>query len=104
MSRSWKRTPWCGDSKGKSKKRCANQSVRAWLKQHPEELLNGSKYKNIYNRWDICDYGWIRTWKDYWNDCQRWHQEAVERGWGHYKDELNKEDEYRWWCKHYKNK
>ena len=34
MSRSYKKTPWCGDKKGKSKKRIANRTVRQYLKNH----------------------------------------------------------------------
>lgn len=33
MSRSYKKTPWCGDHKGKSKKRIANHHVRNWFKK-----------------------------------------------------------------------
>ena len=51
----------------------------------------------------ICDYGWVRTWEDYWNDFQKWHQEAINRGWGHYAD-LDENEEYRKWLKYYKNK
>ena len=48
MSRSYKKTPYCGDHKGKSKKRIANHKVRNWLKQNPEVALKGNAYKKIY--------------------------------------------------------
>ena len=103
MSRSYKKTPWFGDHKGKSKKRIANHHVRNWFKRNPDVILPPGAYKKIYCSWDICDYGWICTWEDYWNNCQRRHQEAIERGWEHYMD-LNKNEEYRRWLKYYKNK
>ena len=31
-------------------------------------ILPPGAYKKIHCSWDICDYGWIRTWEDYWND------------------------------------
>ena len=103
MSKSYKKTPWCGEHKGKSKKRNANHQVKNWFKRNPDVILPPGAYKKIHCSWDICDYGWIRTWEDYWNDCQKLHQEAINRGWGHYID-LDKDEEYRWWLKHYKNK
>lgn len=103
ISHSYKRTPWCGDHKGKSKKRIANHYVRNWLKENPDVILPPGGYKKIYCSWDICDYGRIRTWEDYWNDCLKYHQEAVNRGWGHYLN-LDEDEEYHWWLKHYKNK
>ena len=45
MSRSYKKTPWAGDKKGKIKKRIANQTVRSWLKQHPDVKLSKSDFK-----------------------------------------------------------
>ena len=59
--------------------------------------------KKFYCSWNICDYGWIHTWEDYWNGCQELHKEAIERGWGYYMN-LDEDKEYRWWLKHYKNK
>lgn len=39
ISRSCKKTPWCGDRKGKSKKRIANHHVRNWFKRNPDVIL-----------------------------------------------------------------
>lgn len=61
MSRSYKKTPWCGDSKGTAKKRQAWKKVRQWQKEHPDVLLQDRDYKKIYETYDICDYGWITT-------------------------------------------
>ena len=104
MSRSYKKTPWCGDNKGSQKKRQAWKVVRQWLKDNPDVALKGGQYKKLYEAWDICDYGWVTTWEEYWESCQRWPQEAINRGWGYYKDDLDEEKEYRHWYKHYKGK
>ena len=104
MSRSYKKTPWCGDTKGKLKKRIAWKTVRQWLKEHPDVALTGGQYKKLYETWDICDYGWVTTWEEYWESCLRWHREALARGWGRCLEEPDIEKEYRYWYTHYKGK
>ena len=64
-------------------------------------ILPPGAYKKIHCSWNIYDYGWICTWEDYWNNCQKYHQEAIERSWGHYID-LDENEEYRRWLKYYK--
>ena len=81
MSRSYKKTPWCGDNKGKVKKRIAN-------------------YKKVYETWDICDYGWVYSWKTYWNKVLKDYIEHPD----YYKNPPNKKEEYRYWYKTYKMK
>ena len=103
MSRSYKKTPWCGDHKGTLKKRFANKYVRTWLKRHPEETLNGGEYRKVYETWDICDYGYTCTWEEYW-----------EIEWRHYahwfmyyrepRKEPDKKAAYRRWRRFYRNK
>ena len=101
MSRSYKKTPWAGDKKGKSKKRIANHKIRNWLKQHPEEPLEGSSYKKVYETWDICDYGWVTTWEEYWKGCIRsWNEWGREYG----KPYPDEKEEYRKWLKWYRTK
>lgn len=101
MSRSYKKTPWSGDKKGKSKKRVANHKVRNWLKQHPEESLNCNSYKKVYETWDICDYGWTCTWEEYWKSAICiWEQWEEDRG----KPFPDKKEEYRRWIRYYKTK
>ena len=58
MSRSYKKTPYCGDCKGKSSKRAANSKVRAVLKQNPDAITSGRAYRKLYDSWEICDYQW----------------------------------------------
>ena len=95
MSRSYKRTPWCGNTKGKAKKRDANSKVRMFLKNLENELKYNA-YKKVYETWDICDYENILTWEEYWKLCQEMHTL--------YKRPLNKKEEYRRWYKWYKMK
>ena len=102
MSRSYKKTPWCGDSKGKSKKRIANHIVRQWLKRNLDQNMAPSDYKKLYETWDICDYGWITTWEEYWEHSVRLHEEWLRRGWK--SEEPDKKEEYRKWLRYYRNK
>ena len=66
MSRSYKKVPYCGDKKGKDKKRVANRHVRRQLNRHPDMNVNYGKYKKLYEQYDICDYYWFCTWEEYW--------------------------------------
>lgn len=100
MSRSYKKTPWSGDRKGKDKKRTANHKVRNWLKRHPDVTLNGNSYRKIYESWDICDYGGIETWEQYWESAVRvWYRWRY-----YYKPFPDKKTEYRNWVKYFKTK
>ena len=99
MSRSYKRTPWVGENKGKWKKRHANSKVRMFLKDQENEIPNGL-YKKVSDSWDICDYGWIQTWEQYWDHCLKSYEEHPE----YYKFPPNKKEEYRRWYKWYKMK
>ena len=66
MSRSYKKTPYNGDKKGKIKKRIANHKVRRSLNRDLSLIVPHGKYKHLYESYDICDYCWIYTWKQYW--------------------------------------
>lgn len=96
MSRSYKKHPWAGDNKGKWKKRIANNKVRNYLK-NCENILKFSDYKKVHESWDICDYGWLYNWEQYWDhilqDCKRFNLLVP-----------NKKKEYRNWFKTYKMK
>lgn len=99
MSRSYKKHPWAGDNKGKWKKRIANSKVRSYLKNY-ENTLKFSDFKKVHESWDICDYGWLYTWKQYWEHIIRaWNK------WGYkYYSYPNKKEEYRKWYTTYKMK
>lgn len=99
MSRSYKHTPWSGDTKGPNKKKYASHRVRSKLKEQ-DYLPQGNKYKRLYESWDICDYGCRETWGEYWHHVVRlWHK------WGYrYMPFPDKKHEYQKWYKYYKRK
>ena len=102
MSRSYKKTPWAGDTSFKKRgKQLANAKVRAFLKNLDDELtLNGSKYKQVFETWNISDYGWIEDWEQYWVWVKKRYAEHPEL----YKNPPNEKEEYRKWYKMYKMK
>ncbi len=59
MSRSYKHTPRCGDSKGKIRKRIANHVVRR--KKLRTDIPQHAGYRKMYEHWNICDYEVIGT-------------------------------------------
>ena len=64
MSRSYKRTPRCGDKKDKFFKRYYNKKLR---KLPFECALGNSTFKKYNCQWDICDYETVGiSFKDYW--------------------------------------
>lgn len=103
MSRSYKKSTYCVDQKGKIKKRFANKRVRQWLKDNPNIKLNKGDFKKLYESYDICDYSFYNSWESYWNKCLKYHKEDVERGYGEYL-ELDYKREYTFWLKRYKLK
>lgn len=104
MSKSYKKTPYCGDSKGKCKKRIANHKVRQKLKNHNFDCDNGSAYRKMTERWDICDYYWITTWKEYWKNCIKLHYQLKNYIPNYNEPFPNKKEEYRKWLRFYHNK
>ncbi len=103
MSRSYKKNPYCGDNKGKIKKRFANKTVRQWLKDNPTTIIKGNSYKKIYEQYDICDYKHLLSWESYWKKCLIYHKRDCLRGYGSYLH-LNKKEKYKYWIKVYRNK
>lgn len=97
MSRSYKKTPYCGDAKGKKKKRLANHKVRQYLKNNDDVVLRGGAYKRLYETWDICDYYWIVTW-------EKWAGIKPHNNWGYEEEEPDYEEEFRRWWRYYKMK
>ena len=99
MSRSYKKTPWSGDQKSKFAKRKANARVRKFLKNINNELQYNS-YKKIYESWDICDYGCIISWEQYWKRCLELYEIYPDI----YKHPPIYKEEYRKWYKWHKMK
>lgn len=102
ISHSYKKHAYSGDHKGKEKKRCANKTVRMWLKDNPEEVIKGKSFKKIYESWDICDYGGLCSWEAYWEGIIKHYQRM--KHYGYDLKEPNKKEEYKNWKKHCKNK
>lgn len=105
MSRSYKKTPYCRERKGKRKKRAANGHIRQLLKKNPELNLDGAAYKRHYERWEICDYSWRCNWDEYWKS----ENEAYKRLKMKYPDSTHikppcKKEAYKEWIKMYRNK
>lgn len=101
MSRSYKKTPWCGDKKGKSKKRIANHTVRQYLKNHMDLTLPPNGYKKLYESWEICDFCCIVTWEEHWKSAwERYYWNCSMFPNAEHK-EPNKEEEYIQWRKYY---
>ena len=94
MSRSYKKTAYCGDHKGKDKKRIAT------LKKLDYNFSSYSAYKKIYEQWKICDWYFLESWKEYWE----WEKKVYKRFPELYKKPLNKKEAYRKWYKMYKMK
>lgn len=104
MSRSYKKTPWCGDKKGKAKKRIANHTVRRHLKNNMDLMLSPGDYKKLYESWDICDFYGIVSWEEHWN--RAWERYYWRCSMFPNKEHPvpNKEKEYIQWRKWYCNK
>lgn len=100
MSRSYKKTAYCGDHKGKEKKRIANSKVRSTLKKLDHNFSSHGAYKKMYGQWEICDWYFLESWEEYWE----WAKKAYKRFPEIYKKPLSKKEAYRAWYKEYKMK
>lgn len=104
MSRSYKKTPCVGDRKGKIKKRIANHTVRAKLKQDLDFTIHQSNFKKMYEQWNICDFKSILSWEEYWEEEWRVYHYLSAM---HPDQEISKPDKrmcYRKWRKAFYNK
>ena len=72
MSRSYKHTPRCGETKHSWAKKQANRSFR---RRHFDIRMSPSEYKRHFCTWDICDYEWVGTsFESYYRSMVRaWH-------------------------------
>ena len=99
MSRSYKKTAWCGDSGKKDMRRVSNSIVRSKLKQDPDCIPNrGKAYRKLFESYEICDYGWLCTWEEY------WARELEYQKQGYSFAHESKEEAFRFWAKWYRNK
>ena len=102
ISRSYKKTPYCGDKKSKDLKRYANRIIRQRLK-NSDDKLNYKSYRKAYESWNICDFYTIapdfETYYKFMVD--QWHSRQ-SNGWHEpYPTREQARKEYR---KYYKNK
>jgi hypothetical protein len=99
MSRSYKKTPYCGLPKDKEDKRYANRRLRR--KKLTSDLQHKSYRKDMCS-WNICDYQEVGTsFEKYWSwVVRRWHQWCYR-----FNDDFPNRDEcYREWYSMYKRK
>ena len=104
MSRSYKKTPWCGDRKGKAKKRIANHKMRRALNGDPDLILPIGGHRKFTETWDICDYGWLCSWASWWDRALRdyeWQKMVFP---DRPIEFPNKKREYKRWLKYYRSK
>lgn len=103
MSRSYKHTPYAGDTKTKWAKRQANRKYRSFLKQIEEDVPY-SHFKKVSESWNICDYYDITTWEEHLRYRRKHHRytpygmKFLENG------EIDIENERKLWEKWYKRK
>ena len=103
MSKSYKHTPYAGDTKTKWAKRQANRKYRSFLKQMEEDVPY-SHFKKVSESWNICDYYDITTWEEHLRYRRKHHRytpygmKFLENG------EIDIENERKLWEKWYKRK
>lgn len=99
MARSFKRYPYYGEPKNRQNKRNANKRVRQRLKNFID-LPQRNQYKQLFESYDICDYGIYTTWHEYWHHIVScWYR----YGYKHYPFP-DRDEEYWEWYKRYKRK
>ena len=104
MSRSYKKHAYCGDKKDKELKRLANHRVRQYLKRNPEVTLRPSQFKHLFESWEICDYGWLCEWEEYWNRQLEWYYDDHYKRYYREPTPPDPKEEYRNWYHYYKMK
>ena len=95
MSRSYKHTPYCGDTK--HNKEVANRRIRRKMRNPEFEMANGKAYKKHYCSWEICDFCHKKSFESY-------YRSSVERAIRFNEPIPSKEKLYKQWYKWYKMK
>ena len=104
MSRSYKKVGYSGDKKDKELKRLANHRVRQRLKRDLEYTPKPADFKRMFESWEICDYGWLCEWDEYWNRQLEWYYCDHMRRWTRDDAPPDYKEEYRIWHRYYKMK
>ena len=94
MSRSYKKVPIIKASSNGMKK-VANRKVRK-TKNFP---LKGRGYRKVFQQYDVCDWSFRCTYKDYLNRAN-----LIPKSYLKYGDNLKKDYSYADWYKTYKSK
>lgn len=109
MSRSYKKTPYCGQRKNKDMKKYANHRVRRLLK-NPNTTLYGNDYRKLFETWDICDFCSIqhRGFECYYEESlSRWEHDR-NLGRSYYYGSLSvpptRDEVWQYWIKTYRRK
>ena len=96
MSRSYKHTPYCGDTKNKFMKRYASKRFKSLIKRYGiEDQIAPSAFKKYFCSWSICDYYTILTLRQH----LMYYRDEYYRGIYHKKD-IDDEAKILWWNKH----
>lgn len=95
MSRSYKKTPRCGDQKDKIYKRISNKKVRKC-----KDTLNNKSYKKLFCSYDICDYETVgETFNQYYERAvSNWYRYGWKYG-DPFPDKRKVYQEYMRWFK-----
>ena len=104
MSRSYKKTNYCGDKKDKELKRLANHRVRQYLKNHLDYNPKPADHKRMFETYEICDYGWICSWEEYWQRELDWYYCDHYGRYHRAETPPNYKEEYCNWHRYYKMK
>lgn len=96
MSRSYKKTPRCGDKKNKFYKKYANKRFRKNIEE--TTYLKHNQYKRYTSPYDICDYQEVGvSFELFWSRRLRMHAVREE-------EPPNRKVEYEKWYRWYKRK
>jgi len=103
MARSYKKTPILKD-RNPYMKTFANRIVRRRLSKPDYGLANGKAYRKVVNSWDICDWVFRRTYREYQKGeeiAKKQYENGITRLHGYYEFI---DGSYWDWYKKYKRK
>ena len=80
MSRSFKKTPYCGLANNQKCKRKANKTFKHKInKLDITDSLAPGMYKRFFQSYDICDFYSIITLKEWMTSRRKWHKFIDEK-------------------------
>ena len=90
MSRSYKHTPYCGDTKHKEDKRRANKAFR---KADYNDEVQPSMHRKMTESWNICDYHSRYTFDEWMNMTHGTFSSTIRN----MSDEEREENWHKWY-------